>query len=353
MKIVLASCQNKYCGLGQYTHHLTSAFQQMGYDALGYRKDDAEAPLFKAYPYRSFKSLRPYIAPFYLSKALRNEQADIWQMDYVDAAMAAMLAGKNEKLFVTVHDAIPFVYAPSRVAFSVYKYELSKTLKKAQAIITVSEHARHELLKYTDVRPDKVHAIHNGIDHTKYYPSSSETKSEVFIIKYLGGLGVPHKNARTLLETAALLKDQGVQFKMEIGGYLPENHPLRVLARQGELEQVHFVGFVHEDQMREFYQEADLFFFPSLLEGFGFPPLEAMACGTPALVSDIPVLRETLGDAAFFSKPSAEEFTKHIKKIMHSPALLKEMQERAIKQASKYTWQRTAASMIQLYQQEA
>ncbi|MEM9831704.1 MAG: glycosyltransferase family 1 protein [Bacteroidota bacterium] len=353
MKIILASCQHKYCGLGQYTQHLATALQTLGHATQVYRKDDAEPPLFRAYPYRSFKSLRPYIAPYYLSRSLREESADIWQTDYVDAAMGALLAGKKEALFVTVHDAIPFVYSASRTAFTVYKYELSRSFKQARAIVTVSEHAKQELLKYTSVSPDKVFAVHNGIDHARYFPAESAPTNEVFTIKYLGGLGVPHKNAKTLLETALVLRNRGISFRMEIGGYLPEQHPLRKFVRKHALEEVHFAGFVPEDTMRTFYQTADLFFFPSLLEGFGFPPLEAMACGTPALVSDIPVLRETLGEAAFYCEPTAEQFAEKISTLQQYPTLLSEKREQVIVQAQRYSWEKSAQQMTNLYQQYA
>jgi len=351
MKIILGSCQNKYCGLGQYTHHLAVALQQLGHDTVGLRKDDAEPPLFQSYPYRSLKNLRPYIAPYYLSRALSNEQADIWQMDYVDAALAALLAGKREHLFVTVHDAIPFVYSSSRTAFKIYKYELRQALRQAKAIVTVSEHAKQELLRYTHVDSDKVYAVHNGIDHSQYYPLESPQINEIFTIKYLGGLGVPHKNAQMLLETAVMLRDKGIKFRMENGGYLPETHPLRLYAQKHQINEVHFAGFVPEEGMRKFYQTADLFFFPSLLEGFGFPPLEAMACGTPVLVSDIPVLRETLGQAAFFSTPTAEQFAQIISNLQRSPQLLNEKREEAIIQAQRYSWKKTAEAMLRLYQQ--
>lgn len=353
MKIILASCQNKFCGLGQYTQNLATALQTLGHNTQVYRKDDAEPPLFRAYPYRSFKSLRPYVAPYYLSQSLRRENADIWQTDYVDAAMGALLAGKKDSLFVTVHDAIPFVYSASRAAFTVYKYELLRSFKRAQAIITVSEHAKQELLKYTNVSSDKVFAVHNGIDHSRYFPAESRPDNEVFTIKYLGGLGVPHKNAKMLLETALVLRNQGVPFRMEIGGYLPEQHTLRLFAQKHALKEVHFAGFVPEDAMRAFYQTADLFFFPSLLEGFGFPPLEAMACGTPALVSDIPVLRETLNEAAFYSEPTAEQFAEKISTLQQSPTLLSEKREQAIAQAQQYSWEKSAQQMVDLYQQYA
>ena len=353
MKIILASCQNKYCGLGQYTQHLATALHTLGHDTQVYRKDNADPPMFRAYPYRSFKRLRPYIAPYYLSRSLRQECADIWQTDYVDAAMGALLAGKKESLFVTVHDAIPFVYSSSRTAFSVYKYELMRSFQRARAIITVSEHAKRELLKYTDVSAEKVFAVHNGVDHSRYFPTESGSENEMFTIKYLGGLGVPHKNAQMLLETARILHQRGIPFRMEIGGYLPEQHPLRMYAQKHGLDKVHFAGFVPEDAMQAFYQTADLFFFPSLLEGFGFPPLEAMACGTPALVSDIPVLRETLGDAAIYSEPTADEFAENIIRLQQNPTVLSEKREQAISQAKQYSWEKSAQQMTDLYQQYA
>lgn len=353
MKIILASCQNKYCGLGQYTQHLAIAIQKLGHDTQVYRKDDAEPPLFRAYPYRSLKNLRPYIAPYYLSRSLRHEDAEVWQTDYVDAAMGALFAGKKDKLFVTVHDAIPFVYSSSRTAFTVYKYELGRSLKRAKAIITVSEHAKQELLKYTNVPSQKVFAVYNGIDHQRYFPATNLKEKELFTIKYLGGLGVPHKNAKVLLETARLLRNRNIPFRMEIGGFLPEQHSLRIFARKHELKDVHFVGFVPETAIGEFYQNADLFLFPSLLEGFGFPPLEAMACGTPALVSDIPVLREILGEAAFYSTPTAQDFAEKITQLIQSPNQLAEKREEALVQAQQYTWEKTAQEMIHLYEQSA
>lgn len=349
MKITLASCQNKYCGLGQYTEQLTQAFQRAGYASEAYRKDDEAPPLFRSYPYRSFRQLRPYVAPYYLSRALRAEKADIWQTDYVDAAMAAILAGKTNPLFVTIHDAIPFVYSSSRWGFKVYRYQLNQTLQKARAIVVVSEHARQEVLNYTSVLPERVFAVHNGVDHRRYRLPAEDPQNEVFTIKYLGGLGVPHKNAIALLQTAQILQDKQVPFRLEIGGHLPEQHPLRCYAQEHGLDTVHFAGFVPEEEMAAFYQSADLFFFPSLLEGFGLPPLEAMACGTPAVVSDIPVLREVLGEAGIYASPTPEGYAQEIVKAIQQPDFLAEKRQQAIVQASQYSWERTAQQMIDLY----
>jgi glycosyltransferase involved in cell wall biosynthesis len=276
-------------------------------------------------------------------------QADVWQADYVDAALATVLAQKADHLFVTIHDAIPFVYAPSRWGFRVYRYQLAQAFRRARAVVTVSEHARQEVLKHTSAAPERVFAVHNGIDHQRYYPASSPVENEIFTIKYLGGLGVPHKNALALLQTAQVLREQNVSFRMEIGGYLPDHHPLRQYAEKHQLSEVHFVGFVPDEAMRSFYQTADLFLFPSLLEGFGFPPLEAMACGVPAVVSDIPVLREVLQDAAIYAEPTPEAYARAIRAAMDEPALLVEKRQQALAQACRYTWEKTAQQMIHLY----
>ena len=348
-KITLASCQDPYCGLGQYTQQLATAFQRLGYATVAYRKDDAAPPLFQTYPYRSFRQLRPYIAPYYLSRALQDAQADIWQTDYVDAAIAAIWAGKTNPLFVTVHDAIPFVYTTSRTGLAVYRYQLRQTLRRARAIITVSEHARREVLKHTNAAPERVFAVHNGIDHQRYFPLPEPSQNEVFTIKYLGGLGVPHKNAMALLQTAQILQAQRVSFRLEIGGYLPEGHPLRTYAAKHNLRSVTFRGFVPDEEMTTFYQSADLFLFPSLLEGFGFPPLEAMACGTPAVVSDIPVLREVLGEAGIYAEPTPVGYAQAIRHAMKDDDGRAEKRQQGMSQAARYTWEKTARQMTNLY----
>ncbi|MEQ9297552.1 MAG: glycosyltransferase family 1 protein [Cyclobacteriaceae bacterium] len=356
MNISYLSCQDRYCGLGQYTENLAIASNSQGASVKAYRKDHSDGHLFKAYPYRSFKKLRPYVAPYYLSKAIASDHADIWQADYVDAAMAAIMAGKRDNLFVTIHDAIPFVHGNNSAAFRYYQWQLERANRHAQAIIVVSNHAKKEVIKHTTINPDRIHVVHNGINHQVYQPvthsnssSTNDNESEEFVVRYLGGLGAPHKNAMALLHTAKLLQQARQDVRFEIGGHLPENHRLRIAAKEMQLDNLVFKGFIKDDEMTSFYQGADLFFFPSLLEGFGFPPLEAMACGTPALVSDIPVLRETLGTAACFAHPTPEDFADAILSMKRNTLLRSELALAGIKQAQKYTWDKAAKQMKELY----
>lgn len=354
MNIAFISCQDRYCGLGQYTENLALATLAYGAAVTAFRKDHGDGDLFHAYPYRSFRQLRPYIAPYYLSRAIRSTAADVWQADYVDAAMAAILAGKRQNLFVTIHDAIPFVHGSKGTAFRYYQWQLRLADRHAKAIIVVSHQARDEVIRHTHISPDKIHVAHNGINHQRYRPDQSEAKANAastdhFTVRYLGGLGAPHKNAGALLQTAKILQDQGQEVRFEIGGYLPENHRLKLMAHELGLKNLEFKGFVEDDAMADFYQGADVFLFPSLLEGFGFPPLEAMACGTPAIVSDIPVLKETLGDAAFFADPRPEAYANAILELKDDDQTRHQLALSGIQQAQKYTWDKTAKQMEELY----
>lgn len=355
MNIAFISCQDRYCGLGQYTENLAIATQASGASVTAFRKDHGDGDMFKAYPYRSFRQLRPYIAPYFLSRAIKNTNAEVWQADYVDAAMAAILAGKQQNLFVTIHDAIPFVHGSKGAAFKYYKWQLGMAERKARALIVVSHQAKEEVIKHTDISPDKVHVVHNGINHAIYQPKNevgtnqSARQNQSFTVRYLGGLGVPHKNAGALLQTAKVLQNQGHDIRFEIGGYLPENHRLRLMANELELNNTEFKGFIKDEDMASFYQGADVFLFPSLLEGFGFPPLEAMACGTPAVVSDIPVLRETLEDAALFCEPNPEAYASAIIQLRDDNQLRDQLAQSSILQARKYSWDKTALQMKELY----
>ncbi len=355
MKVNYISCQDRYCGLGQYTENLAKSTHSQGEVVKAYRKDHGDGRIFRAYPYRSFRKMRPYIAPYFLSKSIKQDEADVWQADYVDASMAAIMAGKRDNLFVTIHDAIPFVHAARDTAFEYYKWQLQMANRHARSIIVVSHHAKKEVVKYTDIAPSRIHVVYNGINHDIFKPASTTDKSDQdynkkkFSVRYLGGLGVPHKNALALLRTAEIIQKTTDDVIFEIGGYLPENHHLRRAARDLKLKNLVFSGFIKDEDMAGFYQGADLFLFPSLLEGFGFPPLEAMACGVPTIVSDIPVLRETLGEAACFATPTPTSYAEAIINLRHDNTLRYNLVKSGVARAAKYSWDKAATEMKSLY----
>ena len=349
MRVTIASIYNRHCGIGQYTEHLAKQLKSQETEVVAYRKDGAATDLFMPYPYRSLRSLQYHIAPFYLQKAIQHASSDIWHADHVSSFMAIRGQKIKQPCVVTAHDAIPFHYGSRGLDFKIYKYQLKRTLKRASYVIVVSESAKTDLVSQTGINADKVIAIPNGINLEHFDPSLRARDHEHLLIRYLGGLGAEHKNAAMLLHTAKLLEDEGVPFSMELAGYLPEQHPLRDLKTKLGLNSVQFPGFIEDKDKASFLAQADLFVFPSLMEGFGFPPMEAMASGTPVLASKIPVFEELLSDGAMLVDPTPANFAKGIKQMHDSQELRETYGQQGLAQVKKYSWSETASKTMEVY----
>jgi len=350
MKLTLASCLTQNCGIGRYTHELASYFHKKELDVRLYRKDGGSEPYIKGYPYRSFKNLRHYIAPYYLSKALESEKSDLWHADYVDAGLALALAKKSRQpVVVTAHDAIPFIYAKPLDRW-VYEYELKKTAEIADAIIVVSQTSKDDLLRYTQIPEEKIFVVHNGINHDFFYPEPEQNGNQIFTIGYIGGLA-KHKNVESLIYTAQLLQQKNIDCRLQIGGGVAEKTHLPQLVHELEVENIEFKGFISNDHLRRFLASADVFLYPSLYEGFGFPPLEAMACGVATVASNCGSLPEVLQDGAICCDPTPENFANAIELLYNDPSKLNAQREKGLKVAANYTWEKAAERTLEIYQQ--
>jgi len=349
MNGIIASTLNRNCGVGQYTEKLAQHLQPKLERLKVYRKDDPDEELFFTYPYRSFRSLQHHVAPFYLSKTIKKLEADIWHADYLGAYYGMELADIKQPKVVTVHDAIPFHYPGSQLDFKIYKFQLKKAIRNAKYLIIVSEAARQDLIQQTGMNPKKVVAIPNGLPLDELGTYSKE--NERFTIRYIGGLGAPHKNVKLLLQATKLLEDKGLDFVLELGGYAPEKFFLKDLAKKLDLKSVRFVGFVPDEEKARFLGSADLFAYPSLIEGFGFPPMEAMACGTAVITTSIPVFQELLGDAVLMADPTPEAFATGIERLMKEENLRKEYANKGLERTRHYTWENAAERTMEVYRE--
>lgn len=354
MDINIISCANSSCGIGRYTNELGKKLAHNGNGVTVLRKDKPQAPIFEVYPHRSFRSLRHYIAPYYLSKAISDRKPDVWLADYVDSTSAFSFIRKKSEasIFTNIHDAIPFLFPTSKVAFEFYKAQLKYAVRVSKKIIVVSEVSKFDLVKQIDIDPDKVEVIYNGINHDFFFPDIFKKENEIFTIRYVGGLSGPHKNAEALIEVARILEQKGYKFNMEIGGGHPENTTLPALVKKYNLKSVKFAGFIKDSDLRSFLAEADLFLYPSKYEGFGFPPLEAMACGTATVSSNAGSLEEVLEKGAKTVFPTPEKLATEVEKIILNPAKKKNMEGKAIAQAAKYTWNKSAKQHTELFLRE-
>lgn len=263
----------------------------------------------------------------------------------------------------TIHDTAFQVYPESVPAKTraLMALSLKKTCRRADAVVTVSEFSRREIMKYLGVPPEKITVTYNGVDSSVFRPGCPEPEirqakerhgitRDYFL--YVGTLE-PRKNIARLLEAYALLKERRRDVPLLVlagrKGWMYDEI-FRTAARLRLTEDVVFTGYLTEQEKPLLMSGALAFCFVSLYEGFGIPPLEAMACGTPALVSDCSSLPEVVGDAALLADPKKiESIAGQMELLLDRPELRASLAEKGTAQAGKFTWEKSASILLELF----
>jgi glycosyltransferase involved in cell wall biosynthesis len=272
------------------------------------------------------------------------------------------------KSVLTIHDCVHILfpnYAPSRAIYEKARNATRAAIAQSCHIITVSETTRRDLMRIFHIPECKVTVVYNAIDERTIRDNSHDEQKRLLeryqiqdpFLLYAGNIR-PHKNIARLIEAFSVLKselrddDQWKSLKLLIIGDELSKHQVlrRTVARSGVQHDVRFLGFVPSDTLKVFYKSAEMFVFPSLYEGFGLPPLEAMANGTPVLTSNVSSLPEVMGDAALLVNPeNVFEIAREIKHLLYDIALRKELRERGLHQVSKYSWKKSAQRVLDIY----
>jgi len=254
------------------------------------------------------------------------------------------LSAKNAKSIITVHDVAfkryPEYIEPKNLIF--LENELQSSLKKCDRIIAVSRFTKNELIELFSVDPGKIVVIYEGLgDNFR----KVEDKTMDLPPQYVLCLGTlePRKNIEGLIRAFALCRLSGFKLVLAGGrGWLGGGIP-KLIARLGLEKEIIFTGYIPEGRLAELYSRAGVFVFPSFYEGFGLPPLEAMACGTPVVSTRL----EVLGEAARVVSPgNPEDIAAGIKEVLRNPG---EYISKGLVQAGKYTWSKTAEATLGLY----
>ena len=260
---------------------------------------------------------------------------------------------------ITVHDLSFLLYPRSFPALNrVYLRVFTRlSVRRARRIIAVSESTKRDLIRYYGVSPAKVDVVYHGVDPDFRPMPAAEVAGfrrqrdlPGRFILFVGTLE-PRKNVARLIEAYARLPESRPPLMLLGGkGWLYDEIFARVemLNLQGE---VSFVGYVPTEELPLWYNAATLFVYPSLYEGFGLPPLEAMACGTPVVTSAASSLPEVVGQAGLLADPtSSEALAAAMEQVLAHPDLQEEMGAAGLVQAKCFSWQRTAACTVDSYQ---
>lgn len=266
---------------------------------------------------------------------------------------------------VTIHDCIHLLfpqYLPNRMAWRYAHFMMGSAIRRSAAVLTVSEASRADILRfYPDTDPERVQVVPNALDAALLEdpgPEETERVKERYQIRgrfvlYAGNIK-PHKNLDRLIEAFGLVKQRPGQEDLKlliIGEEVNRYGSLRrSVEAAGVRQDVRFFGFVPDRTLAALYRLAAVFAFPSLYEGFGLPPLEAMACGTPVVTSRVSSLPEVVGDAALLVDPySPEDIAQGILKALEDEALRATLVARGRARVQTFSWERSVRAIHSVY----
>ena len=244
------------------------------------------------------------------------------------------------------------------------KLTVRRTAKKAAKIATVSEYSRQDLLDIYKLPPEKVVVTYNGVE-SSFTPQPSVPNEAEEVRKRFGvsrdfllavGSLQPRKNLVRLIRAYARLRSEREDFRPQlviVGRKLwLTSEIFDEVKRQRWADDVILTGYVADEDLPALYRAARAFVYPSLFEGFGLPPLEAMASGTPVVTSDVSSLPEVTAGAALLIDPNDERaLANALIEIMSNDRLRAELREKGLAQAKKFTWRDAAEKTLRLYKE--
>ncbi len=270
---------------------------------------------------------------------------------------------------VTVHDLFDHMYrvnSQSEVKRSFYFQFTKRVLQRAARIFAVSNFSKKDTERLFRVPARKIEVIYNAIDDRFRLGHATNAEREFIAERYqvnspfllYAGRISPHKNVVRIIEAFAALKNelskenQFEDLKLIIIGDEVSKHPdlRRACVKGGVQNDVRFLGFVPIDVLRIFYDQAKIFVFPSLYEGFGLPPLEAMAHATPVVTSNTSSVPEVVGNAAVMVNPeNVFEIMRALHRVLIDQALRDKLKARGLEQAGKFSWDAGVQRMLEIY----
>jgi len=288
---------------------------------------------------------------------LRRERPDVYHAPHY-----VLPAGVHCRSVVTIHDCIHLMfpqYLPNRAAFVYARASMWAAAHRSDRILTVSAASKRDILQLFNVSPEKVVVVYNAIDeHFSTEPSAEHVarvreryQLDHKFVLYVGNIK-PHKNLVRLIEAFSRLRQDHDDLKLLIiGDEISKLPALRRAVHSHKLHKhVRFLGYLKDDTLTVLYRLASVFVFPSLYEGFGLPPLEAMASGTPVVTSNLSSLPEVTGDAAVLVDPyDVDSIVSGVRSVLDDPALAEDLRRKGFKRSREFSWERSVEQTLRVY----
>ncbi|MBI4607400.1 MAG: glycosyltransferase family 4 protein [Candidatus Rokubacteria bacterium] len=257
---------------------------------------------------------------------------------------------------VVVHDLIPLHFPSAFPRQSVYfRYVIPLLLRRSRVILSDSATTREDLGRFYRLDKRRIHVVPVGYDVRRFHPEVDPEPLRRRLglgryILYVGNL-LPHKNLARLIAAFSRL-GASIPHRLVIAGRKdPRYFPglSAVAERLGIGQRVVFLDYMDDQELPALYAGADVFVFPSLYEGFGLPPLEAMACGTPVVTSNVSALPEVVGNAALLVDPlDVEALAQALAEVLENPARHDRLRALGLRQVYSFTWDRCARRLLDI-----
>jgi glycosyltransferase involved in cell wall biosynthesis len=258
-------------------------------------------------------------------------------------------------VILTCHDIIPWTHYKNPTI--IWRANI-RSIRQIKHIIAVSEYTKNELINHLGIPEERIHCIPEGIDHQKFHPVPDAVRPaylhpEDRILLYVGS-EEERKNIRVVLRALKdLIRDMPNVKLIKAGGpgtCISQEAFLNEINCLGLAKNVIITGTIPDSELLTFYNIADAFVFPSLCEGFGLPPLEAMACGCPVIASDRTSIPEVVGDAGILLDPEDQEvWCTTLSAVLNEPTMRANMRQKSLDRAAMFSWENCAQKTHQLY----
>lgn len=300
-----------------------------------------------------------------LPLAARRISTDVFHLADDNGNLRRWLPG--ERTITTCHDMIPLLAANGEIPYNGPRWYVERfrwgvrDLRRAAAIVCPSEATRLDVIRMCGVPEERVRVIPHGVSR-RFAPLARERRAAVRATLGTGaadlvlhvGTGIFYKNVSATLEVLRLLRDGGYDVALVRAGAPLSADDRERCTTLGLSDHVHDVGRVNDERLVEVYNAADVFLFPSFAEGFGWPVVEAMACGTPVVASDIPALRELGEDAALYASPDDPlALADAVRSVLDDPTRAAALSDAGRARASRFAWETAIDAYEHLYREVA
>ncbi len=286
-----------------------------------------------------------------------NDRLDLFH--YTDHALS--LLQRTRPVIITVHDIayikFPWLFNKSR---QIYKqYIIDRSIRKADVIIVPSYSTKKDIVQYFGISDGKIRVIYHGVEN-RFCPIRNVEEYRLknnLPLKMILNVGTlePRKNVVTLIRAFKKLRERGLKdYNLVIAGekgWLYKQIFKEI--RSGGVEQsILVLGVVRDEDLPMLYNCAEIFVYPSLYEGFGFPPLEAMACGIPVITSNTSSLPEVVGDAGIMVNPTdVNSLCDSMFNLLHDRELWHHMSSKGLERAKSFSWAKAAREILEIYKE--